>query len=75
MLKCYRPNCKQECNELKVNYCLFRINEKQFEIYKGIHNKTICPECGDLTIKAKYKGRNIKLCLSCKHGLKKEMIS
>ncbi|MGF7059270.1 hypothetical protein [Brassicibacter mesophilus] len=67
MSKCYRPNCK--CDEIKKKYCLFKMNKKQFTIYKAIHQKEICPECGELTINAKYKGVDIKLCTSCKHGL------
>ncbi len=69
MSKCYRPDCKLECNEMKLKYCMYKMTEKQFIIHKAIHSNNLCPECAGLTVSAKYQGVDIKLCTSCKHGL------
>ncbi len=62
-MKCYRTNCKEECNELKKLYCIFKLNKKQQRFIAKLEG--YCKECGTKLIKAKYKGEYIDLCTSC----------
>lgn len=63
-MKCYR-NCKEECNELKVKYCIFRLTKEQQELIAKIKGLRFCDICGNTTVKGKYKGQAVELCTSC----------
>lgn len=60
-MKCYRVNCKEDCNDLKVQYCINRINKEQFDFMK----KTGCKKCGSREVKVKYNNKIHRLCTSC----------
>lgn len=64
-MNCYRTNCKEECNELKRKYCIFRITKEQQKVIAKIRKNNYCEICGNETIKDKYKGRWINLCTEC----------
>lgn len=63
-MNCYRSNCKEECNDIKKMYCLYRTNKQQQKVIARIR-KNYCKECGGTTIKSKYNGKIAKLCTSC----------
>ena len=63
-LKCYRSNCKEECNELKIQYCLFRITKRQQRIIAQIKGMN-CINCENEWIEGNYKGEEVRLCTSC----------
>lgn len=63
-MKCYRTNCKEECNEIKSLYCIFKLTKEQQKLIAKIkHN--YCPECGTKLVKARYRGKRIRLCTEC----------
>ncbi|WP_143598592.1 hypothetical protein [Tissierella sp. P1] len=70
-MNCYRTNCK--CDDIKKMYCLFKLNKKQQRLMKKISKNNYCDECGNITIKAKYRGRTINLCTEC--GVRRERIA
>lgn len=63
-MECYNLNCQEECNDLKKQYCIFRINEQQKELAIKI-NKNNCEECGMKTVRVKFWDREARLCTSC----------
>lgn len=71
-MKCYRKDCKEECDDLKIKYCILKISEKEHQLHMNIHKGSVCEECGELLIKAKYKGKGIKLCTRCGQGLERK---
>ena len=62
---CYRTSCKETCDDLKKMYCIMKITKKQHEFMKDVLNN-YCQQCGDMTVKAKYKNEIIDLCTSCR---------
>lgn len=69
-MKCYRPNCKEECSEIKKLYCIMRINKEQSNMIETIKKVDRCKYCGEVTVKArhhidKYKYIKIRLCTNC----------
>ncbi|WP_353096197.1 hypothetical protein [Tissierella praeacuta] len=64
-MKCYRTNCKEECNDIKKMYCIFRLNKEQQRLIKKISKYNFCDECGSIAVKAKYRGKYINLCTEC----------
>lgn len=67
---CYNFECKEECSSMKEKYCIFRINKQQYELKKRLNS--VCKDCGGRLVKAKYKGRYIKLCTNCGKGLERK---
>lgn len=64
-MKRYRTNCKEECNNLKKRYCLFRITRNQQRLIAKIRKIEHCKICGRETVKARYKNKWINLCTHC----------
>lgn len=64
-MKCYRLNCKEECNEIKINYCIMKITKEQQDLIARIKSNKYCEICGEKKIGAHYKGLSIKLCTRC----------
>lgn len=62
-MNCYRTNCK--CDDIKKMYCLFKLTKKQREVIAKIKRNNYCNECGQATVKAKYRGKLINLCTEC----------
>lgn len=71
-MKCYRTNCKEECNSLKVKYCLFKITAKQKDLIAEIRqgDSIYCSNCPGELVQGLYKGNDILLCTSCGIALK-----
>lgn len=55
-MKCYRVNCKYDCDDFKKRYCLLKINEEQYNFKQRIRNSSniYCNTCSKRTVKAKY---------------------
>lgn len=63
-MNCYRTNCKEQCNDIKKMYCLYRLNKEQQKVIARIR-KSSCRTCGGLTVASKYMGQATRLCTSC----------
>lgn len=72
-MKCYKPDCREECDELKKAYCIFRRTKEQQELIAKIKGHYYCSKCGSRTVKAKYNSELIQLCTNC--GVKGEKIA
>lgn len=64
-MKCYRRDCREECDDLKKMYCLYRRTKEQQELIETIRGWHYCHKCGEITVKARYKGEIIDLCTTC----------
>lgn len=66
-MQCYRSNCKEKCNDIKIKYCLFKITERQKEVIAEIRKdrNIYCQSCGGVLVKGKYQDEGIKLCTDC----------
>ena len=45
-MKCYKPDCREECDELKIAYCMFRRTKEQQELIAKIKGLTIAVNVG-----------------------------
>ena len=70
-MNCYRTNCI--CDEYKKMYCLFKLTKKQQRVIAKIKRNNYCNECGQATVKAKYKGKEINLRTEC--GVRRERVA
>ena len=60
-MQCYNHKCAEYCDELKIQYCISKITEEQFQLLKKIG----CRSCGTREVKARYKKRRVYLCTNC----------
>lgn len=63
-MQCYNFNCKEECNELKKQYCIFKVTKQQKELVARI-NKNNCKTCGMKMAECRFNYISSKLCTSC----------
>lgn len=63
-MKCYNLSCKEECDELKKMYCIFKITEQQKILIAKI-NKGHCQKCLTKTILGMYNETIVRLCTNC----------
>ncbi|MBC8590636.1 hypothetical protein [Wansuia hejianensis] len=64
-MKCYNLECKERCDDIKAMYCIFRLSEVQQRFIALIRKSNYCNICGEMTVKARYKGERINLCTKC----------
>lgn len=64
-MKCYRLNCKKECDKYKKAACIFKLTKVQQDLIAKIKGKGYCSKCGRKTIKANYHNMEIQLCTEC----------
>lgn len=66
-MKCYNYKCKEDCDSLKLKYCILKVDKEQFDMRK----QWGCTNCGSKETKAVYKGLRVNLCTNCgiiRHG-------
>lgn len=63
-MKCYRTNCKIDCDKYKIMGCIFRLTKRQKNLIAEIKGQVYC-NCGEILIKAKYGDKIIDLCTNC----------
>ena len=75
-MQCYRSNCKEKCNDIKIKYCLFKITERQKEVIAEIRQdrNIYCQSCGGVLVEGRYQGLDIKLCTDCGIAKHEELI-
>lgn len=69
-MECYRSNCKEKCNDIKIKYCLFRITAEQKDLIAEIKGKIYCSNCHSEIVQALYRETEVTLCTSCGIALK-----
>ena len=67
-MNCYRTACREECDSLKVQYCLWKVSREQFNLKQKISDSRVC-DCGAITTRCKQKGEAKRICFLCKRGL------
>lgn len=63
-MNCYRLNCKDKCNDLKMMYCIHKLTDEQQKVIAKV-KKNYCKYCGGTTVASKYSGQASTLCTSC----------
>lgn len=60
-MKCHNYKCKEDCDSLKLKYCILKVNREQFELKK----QWGCRNCGARETRAIYKDEKALLCTNC----------
>lgn len=60
-MRCYNYGCKEDCDDLKIKYCLNKVSKEQFKIKKRYG----CMNCGGKEVKVKYENKRVRLCTNC----------
>lgn len=60
-MQCYNRNCREECDDFKIKYCIFKRTKEQLDLMIQYG----CKYCGSREIDILYGKKKAKLCTFC----------